>query len=113
MNVRYTIVLKSPMGPKEGYINIEETDNCIEGTLECLGGKHPLWAGAYKKGHIVLDGMLQSPLGEEPFTIEGSTNENILTATFKRRNEKYEVVGMKVEPDENKKREEGFTWKRK
>ncbi|QHI72368.1 hypothetical protein [Aminipila terrae] len=100
MNGKYAIVLKSPMGPKKGFIYLKELNNCIEGKLDCLGKKHLFTGTISDSGKISLEGILRSPLGEEPFLIQGTIQENVLTASFKRRNESYEILGLQV--DDNK-----------
>ncbi len=97
MSGKYAIVLKSPMGPKKGFINLSRLDNSIEGSLDCLGKKHLFSGTMSESGKLSLRGILRSPLGEEPFLIMGTIEENILTASFKRRNESYEILGLKVE----------------
>lgn len=95
MDGKYAIVLKSPMGPKKGYIYFNELNNSIECTLDCLGKKHLLSGTMSDKGKFSLEGVLKAPLGEEPFLIVGTIKENILMASLKRRNESYEILGLK------------------
>ncbi|MHC1723520.1 MAG: hypothetical protein AB9836_09985 [Aminipila sp.] len=97
MSGKYAIVLKSPMGPKKGFINLSKLDNSIEGSLDCLGKKHLFSGTLTDSGKLSLEGILMSPLGEEPFLILGTIQENILTANFKRRNESYEILGLRIE----------------
>lgn len=97
MSGKYAIVLKSPMGPKKGFISLRKLNNCIEGSLECLGKKHLVSGTIACNGKFSLEGMLKSPLGEEPFSIIGTLEENMITASFKRRKESYEILGIKVD----------------
>lgn len=97
MSGKYAIVLKSPMGPKKGFINLSKIDNSIEGSLDCLGKKHLFSGTVSESGKLSLTGIFKSPLGEEPFLILGTIQENILTASFKRKNESYEILGLRVE----------------
>ncbi|MBE6034428.1 hypothetical protein [Aminipila sp.] len=97
MNGKYAIVLKSPMGPKKGYISLSKLNNSIEGSLDCLGKKHLFSGTISETGRLSLKGILHSPLGEEPFLILGTLQENVMTASFKRRNESYEILGLRIE----------------
>ncbi len=97
MNGKYAIVLKSPMGPKKGFINLNKLNNSLEGTLDCLGKNHMLSGNISDTGKFSLEGILKSPLGEEPFSIVGTLKENILMGTLKRKNESYEMLGLRVQ----------------
>lgn len=97
MESKYTIVLQSPMGPKKGSLNLKSNEDKINGILECLGKNHRMSGSIETDGSLYLEGILESPLGEEPFVIKGVIEENVLTARFKRRQESYEILGLKTE----------------
>ncbi|QAT43959.1 hypothetical protein [Aminipila luticellarii] len=97
MNGKFTIVLKSPMGPKEGFLYLKGMNSSIEGILECLGEKHTFSGMISEDGALLLKGILKAPLGEEPFMILGTIEKKVLTANFKRRNESYELSGLQID----------------
>ncbi len=97
MKGSYEIVLKSPLGPKKGILNIVQEEDDLKGSMECLGKKHTFSGTLNDEGKLEAEGVLQTPLGEEPFTITGSINGKMLIAAFKRRNESYEMLGLRIE----------------
>lgn len=93
---KYAIVLKSPMGPKKGFLYLRRRNSVMEGTLECLGKEHLLVGTLSGDGALLLEGILKAPLGDEPFTISGIIRESMLTARFMRQGGMYELAGTKM-----------------
>ncbi|QIB67849.1 hypothetical protein Ami103574_00330 [Aminipila butyrica] len=97
---KYAIVLKSPMGPKKGFLYLDQQSSTVEGILECLGKRHLFSGTLSQDGKLLAQGILKAPLGEEPFMLLGNIQEKILTARLQRKNQEYELMGTEV--DENR-----------
>ncbi|MBN7773223.1 hypothetical protein [Clostridium aminobutyricum] len=100
MNGRYAIVLKSQLGPKKGFITLQANGEELQGILECLGNAHSFNGKVINSDKIKLEGMLHTPLGEVPFYLTGIVEENMLTAAFIVKSQKYELLGLKVNDKE-------------
>jgi hypothetical protein len=102
MNGKYAIVLKSQMGLKRGFITLMVSDKIVEGILECLGNENHFKGKVINSNKMQVEGMLNTPLGEVPFMIAGRIEDNMMTATFNVKNEKYELLGLKLSDKEGK-----------
>ncbi len=98
----FGIELRSPMGIKKGRLIVNEIEKNIEGTLECLGKSHFLSGMKQKDGRLMCKGILNTPLGEEPFEIDGCITGNKFAGQFKRKNQTYEIKGQETETGQDK-----------
>lgn len=103
MDGKYAIVLKSQLGPKKGFITIQVMGDDVEGILECLGNEHSFRGKVVSYDKMRLEGILNTLLGEVPFSLAGIVEENILTATFMVRAQKYDLMGIKLDDQEGMK----------
>ncbi|MGN0711337.1 MAG: hypothetical protein ACI4LO_06205 [Anaerovoracaceae bacterium] len=94
---KYTIVLKSPMGPKEGIISLSELNSHIQASFDMLGKKFLMDGTLSESGKLSLEGVFDMPLGEEHIEVIALLKGNILTGKFKRKNDDYEITGMKLD----------------
>lgn len=103
MNGKYAIVLRSQLGPKKGFITMQVTGEDVQGILECLGNEHSFSGKVINHDKMRLEGILNTLLGEVPFSLAGIIEENILTATFMVRTQKYDLIGIKLGDEEGMK----------
>ncbi|MCR5482105.1 MAG: hypothetical protein K6F52_04850 [Clostridia bacterium] len=70
MNEAYDIILKSPLGPKEGTLLIEATARRLRGTLKILGEENQL-VGVHDKENFHLKGIINTAIGREECIFDG------------------------------------------
>ena len=98
MEKKYAIVLKSQMGPKPGFININIIGHNLEGTMECLGKLNGLEGIVNDDDSLVLEGVLDTPIGKQPFKIVAEIKDDQFSGEFISKNRRYENQGIK-QPD--------------
>lgn len=96
MSTKYTIILKSQLGPKTGSLKIRESSDKLWGILEILGHKSLLVGKVSNEDQdFEFKGKIWTPLGFIECFLAASKVENGFGGKLKVENKIYEISGKR------------------
>ena len=94
MNRKYTLLLKSQLGPKSGSLKVRGSKEKLWGILEILGHKSLLKGTNFADGQsFELNGKIWTPLGISECSMTGIKGEKAFIGKLNINNKNYELLG--------------------
>jgi hypothetical protein len=93
---KYSIIMKSPMGPKKGVLNVEVEGSSASGSIEVLGKSNPFADGKVEGERISFAGSLQTSIGKLAYEIEASVDGDRIEGEAKSPKGTMKIAGTRL-----------------
>ena len=92
---QYDIVMKTPVGPKNGVLSIATENGWASGTLNILGSINVFTQGKIKDNWCSFSGEIKTAMDKVAYEAEGVFENGQLTAVAKTNKGDLSIAGIK------------------
>ena len=89
----YDILLRTPLGDREGRLSVCALRGRLQGEMEVLGHATPFSGDIDESGFCRIEGHLITALSTVPFAATGYIRPQRLDLVFQHRQQPYQIVG--------------------
>lgn len=99
-NIKYSIVMHTPIGLRYGTINICQAEGQIKGTLDILNHSEPFSGTLDSEGNCTICGRLVTLMRNISYTAIGSFDEKTIELLLQGERNKFKITGIAVSESE-------------
>ena len=92
----YGILMRTPMGPKKGMLQVQTQGNLLSGVLEVLGNANPFTNGQAEGNLCRFSGRIRTALGSVAYEAEGRVDGDTLTAVSRTAKGDMNITGTRI-----------------
>ena len=97
---RYTVEMRSPLGPRPGALELEVCEERINGTLTLFQQTHPIRSGRHTGSSISFSGMIQTLLYPLLYTADGQFSGEGIHLTLHTEKGSFGLTGTAITGEE-------------
>lgn len=93
---KYQIVMKTPIGPRNGILTMITDKESVHGTLEVLSAINAFSGGKVDGNKCSFSGKIQTALSTVAYTVSGEVIGDLLTAMANTEKGNMPIIGNRI-----------------
>lgn len=93
---RYDIIMRTPLGERQGQLRLAVKGRQISGNLDILGHTNPICGRMEADGRCRLEGQVVTLLRTLPFTADGRVDSDSVDLTLRGGQHEFQIQGAPI-----------------